>query len=306
VKFSIIVPVYNVAPYLRDCLSSVQAQTFTDWECICIDDGSADGSGAILDEYAAKDARFKVVHQQNRGVSAARNVAIDMARGEWLGFLDADDMIDADWFKRMICHARDDVDMVHADSRYCFEGRGSSGDGTYRTFLRDGWSQLNLVRRSAVGASRYPVGMRLKEDVVFFAGLALKANRIAWVREQGYRYRSRIDSAIAAHVSEDDSLRFAEEMLNLRLPREDLGRTLGYDLVLWVKGRDRSAGYVPDRCRILKFWRDGMQDGRLRYSDVRFWWRPGLWLWLNNGSLWLFDATLFLRVWTETLIKRIM
>ena len=64
--FSIIIPVYNVAPYLRECLDSVVAQTFTDWEAICVDDGSTDGSGAILDEYEAGDKRFRVIHQRNR------------------------------------------------------------------------------------------------------------------------------------------------------------------------------------------------------------------------------------------------
>lgn len=91
-KFSIIIPVYNVDPYLRECLDSVLSQTFSDWEAICVDDGSTDGSGAILDEYAEKDARFRVIHQKNAGVSAARNVALDCARGEWIGFLDADDV----------------------------------------------------------------------------------------------------------------------------------------------------------------------------------------------------------------------
>ena len=83
-KFSIIIPVYNVAPYLRECLDSVLAQTLTDWEAICVDDGSTDGSGAILDEYAARDQRFRIIHQPNSGVSAARNVALDMVRREWI------------------------------------------------------------------------------------------------------------------------------------------------------------------------------------------------------------------------------
>ncbi len=91
--FSIIIPVYNVAPYLRECLDSVLSQTFTDWEAICVDDGSTDASGAILDEYAAKDARFRVIHQSNAGVSAARNRALDMARSEWVLFLDGDDYL---------------------------------------------------------------------------------------------------------------------------------------------------------------------------------------------------------------------
>ena len=91
-KFSIIIPVYNVAPYLRECLDSVLKQTFADWEAICVDDGSTDGSGAILDEYAVKDKRFNVIHQANAGVSAARNRALEEIKGEWVGFLDADDV----------------------------------------------------------------------------------------------------------------------------------------------------------------------------------------------------------------------
>lgn len=95
-KFSIIIPVYNVAPYLCECLDSVLAQTFTCWEAICIDDGSTDGSGAILDEYAAKDSRFRVIHQANAGVSAARNTALGLLHGEWVLFLDGDDMFHKD------------------------------------------------------------------------------------------------------------------------------------------------------------------------------------------------------------------
>lgn len=92
-KISIIVPVYNVEKYLRRCLDSIRAQTFTDFECICVDDGSSDGSGKILDEYAEKDGMFRVIHQANAGVSAARNAGLDVARGEYVCFVDADDYI---------------------------------------------------------------------------------------------------------------------------------------------------------------------------------------------------------------------
>lgn len=91
--FSIIIPVYNVAPYLRECLDSVLVQTFTDWECLCVDDGSTDESGAILDEYAQKDPRFRVFHKPNGGVSSARNLGLDKVRGKWILFVDADDYI---------------------------------------------------------------------------------------------------------------------------------------------------------------------------------------------------------------------
>lgn len=94
--FSILVPVFDVAGYLGECLDSVLAQTFIDWEAVCVDDGSTDGSGAILDGYAARDARFKVIHQENKGVSAARNAALEVACGEWIIFVDADDLLRVD------------------------------------------------------------------------------------------------------------------------------------------------------------------------------------------------------------------
>ena len=93
-KFSIIIPVYNVARYVRAALDSVCRQTHVNWEAICVDDGSTDGSEAILDEYKNKDSRFKVIHQANAGVSAARNAALDSLTGDWALFLDADDVLE--------------------------------------------------------------------------------------------------------------------------------------------------------------------------------------------------------------------
>lgn len=90
---SIIVPVYNVENYLSQCLDSIIGQTYTDWECILIDDGSKDGSGHICDEYANKDARFRVFHKENGGVSSARNLGIDNMVGEYVIFIDADDIL---------------------------------------------------------------------------------------------------------------------------------------------------------------------------------------------------------------------
>lgn len=97
-KISIIVPVYNVEKYLSCCLDSIKAQTFTDWECILVDDGSSDKSGKICDEYANLDNRFVVIHQKNSGVSVARNRGIDIAKGEWITFVDSDDWIELETF----------------------------------------------------------------------------------------------------------------------------------------------------------------------------------------------------------------
>jgi glycosyltransferase involved in cell wall biosynthesis len=98
---SIIVPVYRVEPYLRRCLDSILAQTFTDWECILVDDGSPDRCPAICDGYAARDSRFRVIHRKNAGVSAARNAGLDAARGEWIGFVDSDDWCEPEWIEEL-------------------------------------------------------------------------------------------------------------------------------------------------------------------------------------------------------------
>lgn len=92
-KVSIIVPVYKVEQYIRECLDSIKQQTFTDWECLLIDDGSPDNSGMICDEYAQADARFKIFHVENGGVSRARNIGLDNMSGEWVMFVDSDDTI---------------------------------------------------------------------------------------------------------------------------------------------------------------------------------------------------------------------
>lgn len=93
-KISIVVPVYNSAKYLRECLDSICSQTFNDWEIVAIDDGSSDESPAILDEYACRDERIRVIHKQNGGVSEARNDGLAAAKGEYVLFVDSDDWID--------------------------------------------------------------------------------------------------------------------------------------------------------------------------------------------------------------------
>ena len=90
---SIIIPVYNVERYLPQCIDSIIAQTFHDWELILVDDGSTDRSGAICDEYSLKDTRIRVIHKQNSGQADSRNIAIQMAEAELVGFVDSDDFI---------------------------------------------------------------------------------------------------------------------------------------------------------------------------------------------------------------------
>ena len=97
-----IIPVYNVEKHLHRCLDSVIAQTYQNLEIICVDDGSVDESGKICDQYAVRDARIKVIHQENQGLSAARNRGLDAADGEYIAFVDSDDYILEDMYKKML------------------------------------------------------------------------------------------------------------------------------------------------------------------------------------------------------------
>lgn len=101
-RISIVIPLFNAEKFLRRCLESIQAQTYTNWECILIDDGSTDSSKEICNEYAQKNSRFRVFCKKNGGVASARNLGIEHAAGEWLTFVDADDYIDQDYLESLI------------------------------------------------------------------------------------------------------------------------------------------------------------------------------------------------------------
>lgn len=101
-KFSIIIPVFNVEVYLNQCLDSIVNQSFSDFEVICINDGSTDNSLDILNNYAKKDNRFKVFTQENQGQGTARNKALDLAQGQYVLFIDPDDWIESDMFKNLL------------------------------------------------------------------------------------------------------------------------------------------------------------------------------------------------------------
>ena len=117
-KISIIVPIYKAEPYLRQCLDSITAQTYQNLEIILVDDGSPDGCGGICDAYGAKDSRIRVIHQPNRGVAAARNAGLVTATGEWIGWVDADDWIDADLFSYLLSNALNEQADVCICGRY--------------------------------------------------------------------------------------------------------------------------------------------------------------------------------------------
>ncbi len=124
VGLSIIIPVYNIQEYLSKCLGSVLAQTYSPIEIICVDDGSTDGSGVLLDEYATKDNRIRVFHKENGGVSSARLKGVEEARGDWIGFVDGDDWVEPEMYERLIENAiKYDADISHCGYQMVFPNK---------------------------------------------------------------------------------------------------------------------------------------------------------------------------------------
>ena len=133
---SVIIPVYNVESYLRDCLESVVSQTLEDVEIVCVNDGSSDGSAGILADFAARDSRIVVIEQENRGLSAARNAAVSGSHGDYIHFLDADDLMDASGLERLHERAsREKLDVLYFDAAPFYENAElESEHETYKAY----------------------------------------------------------------------------------------------------------------------------------------------------------------------------
>ena len=223
---SVIVPIYRVEKFLPQCIESVLNQTFTDFELILVDDGSPDRCPAICDEAAERDARVRVIHQANAGLSAARNAGIEAAHGEWLGFVDSDDYIAPQFYEKLYQTAqRTDADCVMCSVQNVDESgkpidsalmrvadEVKTGQEVLQKIGRDdvtpyltAWNKL--YRRKLFNTLRYPAG-RQNEDVFVFAELFCQVQRAACVAEPLYFYRKRIDSIMNSAVT----LRNLDEM----------------------------------------------------------------------------------------------
>ena len=124
---TVIVPVYNAVSYLEKCIESIINQSYIYLEIILVDDGSTDGSGTMCDEYAEKDDRIKVIHQANRGASSARNAALDVSKGEYVSFVDADDYIDSKMIELLLRALVDNTaDVSVCSFNYVYNSRNNN------------------------------------------------------------------------------------------------------------------------------------------------------------------------------------
>ena len=214
---SIIVPVYKVEEYLSACVESVLAQTYQNFELVLVDDGSPDNCPQMCDEFAARDSRIRVIHKENGGLSSARNVGIDAAKGEYLAFLDSDDLWTPVFLERLYSALME----TGADFAVClfrrFQGEvptelpsvAEAEVLTQREAFECLFSLRNenmvvapnkLYKRFIFDSIRYPLG-QIHEDEAVIHQIIGSAKTVAWVEEEHYLYRQAPDSIMTARFS---------------------------------------------------------------------------------------------------------
>ena len=220
-EISIVVPVYKGVRFLREALASVRSQTFGDWECLCVDDGSKDGSGALLDELVADEPRFRVFHRENGGTSVARNFALSQARGRYIAFLDEDDVYRPQMLE--VLHAA--AEKTGADVVGC--DRVDFGEAEHPSFVGDvpppedwqvadrrtlaEWMSrmhlgipfsvwLNLYRRDLVDGHLFRPNVRVEQDMLWHYTLMPKVRKYVRIPWTGYAWR---ESSIGGFLHPD-------------------------------------------------------------------------------------------------------
>lgn len=215
---SVIVPVYNVKPYLKKCVDSICNQTYQNLEIILVDDGSTDGSGEMCDEYAKIDSRVVALHQKNAGQGAARNYSLEKAHGEWIGFVDADDWIDRNYYEKLVRAAETSgADMACCDRRVydeqgnlTYEAKIAEGktyriddieEYFYRFFFRYTPSSCNkLYRMGVIQKIRFhSVAEVGSEDALFNYEVMFRFGRIAEVKSVFYNSIARNNSTARSY-----------------------------------------------------------------------------------------------------------
>lgn len=220
---SIILPIYNAASYLAKCIESLLCQTYKNLEIICIDDGSVDGSEAILDRYAEKDSRIKAVHKRNGGESSARNIGLQMMSGQYVGFMDCDDWAELDMYESLIVKAMEKKVDIVVSTWYCDKENVSEKivnrlpvseevfdrerllkyvykRDDYRGFAYM-WDKLyrrELFYDAEGNLMLFDEDLALGGDVLYLAKLVLNSTRAVYMDKAFYHYNQR--SASGCHT----------------------------------------------------------------------------------------------------------
>ena len=221
-KISVIVPVYNVAPYLGQCVESILSQTYQNIEVFLIDDGSKDDSGEICDRFKS-DERVRTIHKENGGVTAARETAFALVTGEWVSFIDADDWVDPEMLETMLSTAMErNADIVccrmtdaSPEGHWCREyDQEAATQALLEGALRNSLCN-KLYRAKVIQGIHIPADVRYAEDLLFNYYAFQRSQKVVSLSDRYYHYVKHEDSCTKAAVRElhFDSLKVSQILL---------------------------------------------------------------------------------------------
>jgi len=270
-KISIIIPVYNVESHLKKCIDSILSQTFTDFECILIDDGSTDSCPVICDEYVAKDSRIIVIHQKNAGVSRARNAGLSLAKGEWIGFVDSDDWCDIGMYESLLTNAEKyGADISICGYRIFREGKckATYPTKTHPMLIMDSNSALKklclnkylsahswnkLIRKQLFSCEdevlRYDEMIQFYEDRLLLFCLFKRATKIVYFPQAYYNYYMHSKSVTTVYQKKGHTKTFMtafdayDKMLQIETDKKLRGMILAHEGILAAKSYLRYVNY---------------------------------------------------------------
>lgn len=299
---SVIVPVYKVEPYLHRCVDSILTQTFTDFELILVDDGSPDNCGAICDAYAASDSRVRVIHQENGGLSAARNAGIDWAfahsDSQWLSFVDSDDWVHPCFLEYLYRAAEETKASVSACGFKRVEEYEAAEPAAYSSqvmaweefYMQDpvigavAWNKL--YKKELFQELRYPVG-KIHEDEFLTYKLLYRAGKVVWIPAELLFYFQNPSGIMKSQFSLKrldgvDAIReqyvFAQEIKNRDLYLNRL-RGLISKLTLFIYDLQKSDWIaVEERTKHIRRCRAELQRLLLRDGKAVMSWEKDKWI----------------------------
>ena len=228
---SVIVPIYKVEPYLRQCVDSIISQTYKNLEIILVDDGSPDACPQICDEYAQKDNRVRVIHKLNEGLSSARNAGLDIATGDYIAFVDSDDWLESDMYRilleLLLRHDADVAECAH-NSGTVKNVNNDYNDNIYTETVFEDYSSIvnnivveesipdlrfevwdKLFKRSIISDTRFKVG-QIYEDLFFDRVILKRCNRLVYTNYIGYNYRVNREGSTVSFFNEKKLCKLSE------------------------------------------------------------------------------------------------
>lgn len=285
---SVIIPVFNSEKYLSRCFEGVLNQSFTNFEIVLINDGSTDGSGVICEEYAQKDSRIRVYHKANGGVSSARNLGLSVARGEYVVFVDADDVIPEDCLYNHVSHFSDDIDLTVGGMSFFVEESvpiftmspersekksiseclrdftPGGGERDWQRYMVNRMMRMSIIRENNL---RFDEKIAYKEDGLFLVQYLLKCKgQVAYFPETVYCYRQNPSSAMGALDSGktkklvtniDAHAQIIKEMRRADVAKDILNReiTHAFNSRHWVLDKLIKSGNFSKRVWLETLWK---------------------------------------------------